>query len=146
MNKRRLVLSSLLLPFCLVDTCYSLCQDNRHPNVLQEFEASKYVIIGTQIHERSVSSNDDPDGIAATIYSIHPIEVFKGVADRDISIWSENTSSRFVIDKGTKYLLFVESSPDGLYIDNCGNSGQIDNKDTVKALSDVRLLTLSKNH
>jgi hypothetical protein len=146
MLNRRLILSFLLLLLGVVDTCYALCVYDRHPSVSQEFTTSTYVIIGMQVHERSVSSDDDPDGVAAIIYSVRPIEVLKGVAGRNISIWSENTSGRFVIEKGEKYLLFVKTSDEGLYIDNCGNSGPIDNKNTVKALHDVRSLALSKNH
>jgi hypothetical protein len=146
MLNRRLILAFLLLPFGVVDTCYALCVDDRHPSVSQEFTTSTYVIIGMQVHERSVGSNDDPKGVVATIYSVRPIEVFKGGAGHDIPIWSENTSARFVMEKGKKYLLFVTTSDDGLYIDNCGNSGPIDNKDTVKALRDVRSLTSSKNN
>lgn len=141
----RFALSFLLLFFGLVVTSFALCMDGRNPSVAQEFEASKYVIIGIQLGEHVVTSSDDPEGVAANIYSVNPVERFKSNGANTIDIWSENTSSRLVIEKGKKYLLFIKSSPDGFYIDNCGNSGPLESKDTVKALMEVRSLTPSKN-
>lgn len=138
-------LSLLLLFFGFVDTGFALCVDGRHPSVAQEFEASKYVIIGMQFGEHVVTSSDDPEGVAATIYSVNPVERFKGNEAHKIEIWSENSSSRFVIEKGKKYLLFIRSDPDGFYVDNCGNSGPLESKNTAKTLMEVRSLTPSKN-
>jgi hypothetical protein len=102
----------------------ALCQDGRHPGLQQEFAASKFVITGRAWKAKVVSSPDDPNGILATTYSVRVLTAFKGHPERELLIWSENTSSRFEIDLNQDYLMFIrEDRRDGFYIDNCGNSG-----------------------
>jgi hypothetical protein len=144
MNYRLLPVSVLLILFSVIDTCHAFCTDGRHPSVREEFETSTIVVLGKQVHKRNVSSSDDPEGVAATIYAVSVLEIFKGSAGRRISIFSENTTSRFPMDKGKTYLLFVRASPDGFFVDNCGNSAAIDDKGTTNVLSEVRSLALSR--
>jgi hypothetical protein len=101
----------------------ALCSDGRHPNVLNEFNSSSNVIVGRVVNSRDESSPDDPEGIAQTVYSVRNIKAFKGAANNEIVITSENTSSRFAMDVGKDYLLFVKSYPGINIVDNCGNSG-----------------------
>lgn len=60
---------------------------------------------------------DDPHGIAYSIYQFRFSKIMKGDPARDVSIYSENTSSRFPTDVGVFYLLFLQQGSDGLYID-----------------------------
>ena len=144
---RYILIALSLLAFFLgsAKASFGACTDNRHSSVLEEFEASKYVLVGSQIREVEVTSTDDPGGVAATIYSINPIEQFKGSQSVRFDIWSENSTSRFVMENGIKYLLFIKSGPDGLYVDNCGNSARMDDRSTTRVLKEVRSLN-SKQH
>jgi hypothetical protein len=128
----------------LSEASYSLCVDNRHPTIADEYASSTYVIRGILESERKVTTSDDPEGVAATIYTVRPLELFKGAAIDVLIIWSENTTSRFPMIKGTQYLLFLKESPDGFYVDNCGNSGATDNKNTGIVISEVRSLVSTK--
>ena len=134
-----------LLLLGIVNDVFAFCVNERHQSATQEFDASKYVIIGAQISQSIITPSDDPDGVAAMIYSVRPIEQFKGNGAADnIKIWSENSSSRFIIENEETYFLFIKSGPDGLYIDNCGNSGILGNKDTDRVLNEVKLLSKSQ--
>lgn len=68
---------------------------------------------------------DDPQGVEDTIYTVRVLEVFKGKPDHLIKITSENTSSRFPMDIGKKYLLFITGDGQTRFIDSCGRSGPV---------------------
>jgi hypothetical protein len=102
---------------------HSFCLDGRHPKVEQEYAASHSVILGKVMGVKNVSSPDDPEGIAATIYLIRVERRFKGPHMGKLAITSENTSSRFEMNVSKEYLLFVNNMDDNFYIDSCGNSG-----------------------
>jgi hypothetical protein len=119
------------------DAAFALCWDGRHPDVSTEFKASDSVVTGFVVSSRNESSPDDPQGYQDTIYTIRVIDVFKGKVGQLLELISENTSGRFPMNIGKKYLLFVSTSrvrdslqPSGLetYVDSCGNSGTLDEK------------------
>ncbi len=98
-------------------------------SVEQEWAASHWVLTGVVKNQRDITEPDDPQGVAATIYQIEINQLFKGkvpAADQtpaSISIHSENTSSRIVLETGQQYLLFVRSDAEYHYVDACGYSG-----------------------
>ena len=117
----------------------------RHPSVPVEFKDAAFVVIGRVLGERRISSADDPEGYAWTIYDVQVLETFKGKPPRALHLLSENTTARFPMDKGETYLLFVSRSSSVEmagnerlpkdYVDNCGNSATVrEAADKIKAL------------
>jgi hypothetical protein len=107
---------------------FGLCTDDRHPQWREEFADSDIVATGTAIESRRVVDEKDPDGYVATIYGIQIREIFRGRIPRRLHVESENTSSRFPMDLGATYLMFLKrDTASGRYvIDNCGNSDSVD--------------------
>lgn len=98
-----------------------------HPSPRSEFSSSKYVLLGKVVAEKNISSPDDPTGISGTIYYIEVTLVFKGSVGTTVKIWSENTSSRFPMHIGSKYLLFLTETRTGeVFVDSCGNSSRVE--------------------
>lgn len=124
----------------------------RNLSVVAEFKKSPFVITGRVLDERTISTPDDPEGYEWTIYTVKVLETFKGKSQETIRLLSENTSSRFPMDTGKSYLLFVSQSHmvemagqerlPGDYVDDCGNSALVhDAKHAIKVvrgLSKVR--------
>ena len=104
-----------------------------------EFKSSDSVVTGYVVSSRTESSPDDPQGYEDTVYTVRVLDVFKGKVGQLLELISENTSSRFPMVIGRKYLLFVNTSrvpdslqPSGLetFVDSCGNSGTLEEKKT----------------
>lgn len=121
----QLLLVVLLLP---ASQASGLCLDGRRPTVREEFDASQVVAIGSVLSERTVSSPEDPEGFEETIYRFKPSRVLKGRARGTIDIHSPNTSSRFPMERGREYLVFLGAFPGGRSVDACGNSAPSRNK------------------
>jgi hypothetical protein len=114
---------------------------NGTPSVAQEFRASTIVALGVARAARDVSVPDDPEGIDHTVYTVRLARIFKGApAGRTVSLYSENTSARFPLDPGVTYLLFIDESKDGLYVDNCGSSGPVRDRKTGAVLRRVEAI------
>ena len=114
---------------------------NGTPSVEQEFRTSAIVALGVARAARDVSSSDDPEGIDHTIYTVRLTRSFKGMpAGRTVRLFSENSSGRFPLDPGVPYLLFIGNSKDGLYVDNCGRSGPVAEKETGAVLRRVEAI------
>lgn len=100
----------------------AMCTDNRHPSVTKEYESSKLVLVGRVEHESIVVSPDDVEGVDAYLYQIRPIQVFKGSAQRSVTIRSDAGSSSFPMEIGKDYVLFLSVYPNMTFVDSCGNS------------------------
>ena len=100
-------------------------------SVPAEYLRSDAVLIGRVLSEHAVPDPEDPQSFAATIYSIRIEESFRGSHRGTIELYSENTSGRFPMDKGQKYLLFVYRQQGRLSADYCGNSGLLAEKAEV---------------
>jgi hypothetical protein len=121
----------------------------RHPSISKEYVSAQGVFIGRAIASRNIASQDDPEFYDWTIYDVEVLRAFKGQPPHRVRLLSENTSARFPMDKDKEYLLFVSHSPmvelagkeklPPNYVDNCGNSGALENVGaTLKA---VRVLS-----
>ena len=119
---------------------HAVCLDGK-PSIEQEFHASAIVALGVAGAARDVSAPDDPAGIDHTTYTVRLTRIFKGApATRAIELVSPNTSARFPLEPGVAYLLFVGEGPDGVYVDNCGWSRAVRDKDTGAVLRRVRAI------
>ena len=123
---KALLLGGLVSSSVLVaNEALALCSDGRHPDVLADLKASDMVVTAIVVSSHDESSSDDPQGVEDTIYTVRVLEVFKGKPDHLIKITSENTSSRFPMDIGEKYLLFITGDGQARFIDSCGRSGPV---------------------
>lgn len=113
--------SGTLYSALLSAACYS-----GHPSPEDELKGSKLVIAGRVISHKDVMSENAADIVGKTVYRMELRRIYKGRARTTISIASENTSSRFPMDYGVEYLLFVSEYNGEYFIDPCGNSGRFD--------------------
>jgi hypothetical protein len=104
---------------------WALCLDGRGPTVETEFAASAVVAVGSVVAETKRVSPEDPDGFEETVYRFRPSRVFKGQAKEDIELHSPNTSSRFDMQRGRSYLVFMRDERGERFVDACGNSGPV---------------------
>ena len=114
----------------------------RHLGVEEEFANSKCVFVGKVISSRQIM---DKDGfIQGTFYVVQVAELLRGSPLKEVEICDENSSGRFPMRVGRRYLLFAyEATFEGveglrLAISNCGNSGIL--KQAKKELAMVRKL------
>jgi hypothetical protein len=122
--------------------CDTIGDPNRYPTIEREYISSEYVLEGEVLSKTNISSSDDPIGYVATLYSVKPIRIFKGKSQAKFIIYSENTSSRFPMKIGERYIVFLQTSDDGLFVDNCGNSGAFEKSSAV--ISKVMALSRQK--
>ena len=133
---------------------YCVGDDQTHPavhyyySVPKEFGRAKFVIEGVVTNERWIgdngkpkrlsppfSSNNRPWGLAARYmgawYDVQVTRTFKGKPPLRLRLFSENSTARFWLNKGQRYLLFVTEEafdpPIGhaLTADTCGNSAKV---------------------
>ena len=116
---------------------HAACLDGK-PSIEREFRASAIVALGVAGAGRDVSAPDDPAGIDHTTYTVRLTRIFKGApATRTIELVSPNTSARFPLEPGVADLLFVGEGQEGAYVDQCGWSRAMRDKDTGAVLRRV---------
>jgi hypothetical protein len=134
----RFVIFFSALYFFLNGPADALCLDGRKPTVLNEYNDAVFVGVGIVASKRDLASDDDPEGVSKTIYTVNVEKVFKGKSRKLVYVASENTSSRFPMEVGIKYLIFLRSADGELFVDSCGNSGVLDQRaDEVALLKGV---------
>ncbi|MFZ6875832.1 hypothetical protein ACO0LF_27500 [Undibacterium sp. Di27W] len=106
----------------------AMCTDGRAPTVKAEFLIAPKVVQARVINQKVLQEDaEDPEGVTATEYTIQVDVWYKGASKkRKLLIRDENTSSRFPMDAGESYLLFLTryrlDFPGQYFIDSCGNS------------------------
>ncbi len=127
--------------------CDSLRDWKRHPGVHEEFTDSKCVFAGRVLSSRQIM---DKDGfIQGTFYVVRVEQLFKGIPLEEVEIYDENSSGRFPMKVGCRYLLFAyEGTFEGveglrLAINNYGNSGTM--RQARKVLTMLRELKKSQS-
>ena len=97
------------------------------PALADEFAQATTVVVARVLSARDVQDDpEDPTGISATLYTARVAERLRGAAPALLELRSDNTASRFPMEPGQRYLLFVRRARDGtLFIDPCGHSGAL---------------------
>jgi hypothetical protein len=107
----------------------SLCNVSQPRLVCAEYFASKVVVEATLEKVTSIHDRDDPQGVAAYVYSLNANRVIRGHIDGVFRVHEGNDSGRASFDweTGRKYLLFLfySDSDKAWELDGCGNSGPI---------------------
>ena len=112
-----------------------------HPSVATEYQQSYGVLIGHATAEHAVPASNYLDG---TAYSVRVDEVLRGHLPDTLEVFSDNSSGRFPMEVGGKYLLFLYRALDRTMVDNCGNSGLLSERASVVAT--VRRLQRKSGH
>ncbi len=102
--------------------CMAQCQGNR-VTVSQELHDSGSTIVGTVEAAQPIpESSFHLDGVD---YVVHVDRMIKGklVSKDVVTLFSENSPSKFPMQVGKQYLLFVHLNYNTYEVDNCGNSG-----------------------
>jgi hypothetical protein len=108
---------------------YAYCEGG-YPNisVSDEIKKCEFIVIGTVVSRYIVVDPiEDPEGYEAEIFHIEIESILNGTPKDKLikpymSVYNDNDSGRFPMHVGEKYLLFVYSDRDGLWINSCGNS------------------------
>jgi hypothetical protein len=116
----------------------AVCVEGHIP-LEKEYARSKYVAT-----VRVISSTSEPDAadgyyLNGVNYRLQRLETLKGLPPETFTVFNENTSGRFDMDRGASYLVFVYREHGRLRIDNCGNSGRLESSSEV--LATVRRLS-----
>jgi hypothetical protein len=110
-------------------------------SVSSEFSRSDLVALGIVLSEASVTDAQGPDGIGGTTYRIGIEHIFRGQTTETVLLFSENSSGRFRMQVGRKYILFVSAEKGTYSVDNCGNSIDVEHGGVV--IDSVRKLSAS---
>ncbi len=143
MPKRHIVL--LICTLFIAPNVLAFCES--FPNSAQEYQRSELVFAGTVLSKEEIPAAGN--FIVGTRYLAQVREIFKGKPEQRVSLYSENTTSRFPMDIGQDYLVFAspgvfEELPEKeLFIDSCGNSGLLN--ESEKAISIVRKLSAKES-
>jgi hypothetical protein len=120
---------------------------NGYPSVPREFRESTFVFIGTVIAERRKAAEEDQRGfLDGVTYTVRLDERFKGPSRNRALLFSENSTARYPMKVGQRYLVFAYLESGRRYaVNNCGNTEPFDRKS--RTLSAVRKLdsTITKN-
>jgi len=100
-----------------------------HPTIAAEFARSEFVFVGKAVSETIIDRG--LNGVGGTNYRVEVERALRGQPKHQITIFSENSSGRFPLDNGERYILFVgrevvEAFPRAVYtVSYCGHSGHL---------------------
>jgi len=104
---------------------------NGHPSVTSEYRHSKIVVIASVVEEKPVAAMPDGYFLEGKMYELNVEKAFRGKPGPTLKLFDENTSGRFEMSVGTKYLLFVYEEHGRLRVDNCGNSAEFSKSSAI---------------
>jgi hypothetical protein len=92
-----------------------------------EFRESQAVLIGTVGSERNIPDPHNPGFWTGTLYKLKVNALLKGAVGTSVEVFSENSSGRFPLVVGSRYVLFLRYDPRGKYwiADPCGNAAKL---------------------
>jgi hypothetical protein len=118
-------------------TCLAQCQSNRIALDRELHDAGTTMVATVESAQPVPDSSFHLDGID---YVVHVDRVIKGrmISTDVVHIFSENSPTKFPMQAGKQYLLFVHRNFNDYEVDNCGNSGllQAANIDSVSKLKE----------
>ncbi len=109
---------------CIFSATVSFAACNNVIPVSQEMKDSEAIIIGTVMSASQVPQSwDSLDG---TDYVVHIDRKVKGKQSGEITVFSEHSDAGFKMQTGQKYLLFLTNNYQHWMVNQCGNSGPMD--------------------
>jgi hypothetical protein len=109
---------------------------NGHPTIAQEYTNSWAVVVArvVGVHPEPTSKNY----LDRVTYVVRVEEDLLATRSRRVEVFSENSSGRFPMASGARYLLFLYRDLGRTMVDSCGNSGRLPASD--ETLRKVRQL------
>jgi hypothetical protein len=113
------------------------------PTVAEEFRTSDVVFTGRVIGAREMAVHSESI-TGGTFYTVEVADVLKGAPPHRVQLYSDNSSGRFPMRVGKRYLIFGYSGAfqgirgQHLAVNNCGNSAPL--PEANEALKTVRRL------
>ena len=131
--KRFLLLGILFL--WIANPAAGLCNDPRPRLVCAEYFASQVVVEATLEKVTDIREKEDPEGIAARLYSLRVNLLLRGEIAGTFRVYEGNDSGRATFDwkPGQAYLLFLfySKAEKSWELDGCGNSGPLNSAKKV---------------
>jgi len=128
--------AAVLISLCLwADLASAFC-GRGHRSPAQEYRESSIVFVGRVVSEEATRESEGY--FEGSTYSLEVNEPLRGVPAKAIKIFSENSSGRFPMKVGRRYIIFAYEERGRLTVDNCGNSGELPQEAAV--LSAIRRL------
>lgn len=140
---RKIIILIALLGFS--SQLFAYC-DGGYPNVTvaDEIKKTNFIAIGKATSRKIVVDPiEDPEGYEAELFQVEIEKVLYGnpsgyVVKGYLTLYNANTSSRFNMDIGESYLMFVSDYLDGFFINSCGNSGTVtESKEIIKTIQKI---------
>jgi hypothetical protein len=105
--------------------CLAQCQADRI-SLNQELHGRGTTIVGTV--EAAVPVPDSSFHLDGIDYIVHVDRFIKGrtISSDAVHVFSENSPSKFPMQTGKQYLLFLHRNYNTYEVDNCGNSGLLE--------------------
>ncbi len=136
-----LTCASLVLAAFLATSVWSVCFQPA-PRVCTEFYDSTAVFTGkvVSVRDQIFSEGGAPGG---WFYRIWVERSFRGPSGPFIEVYTENSSARFPLEKGHRYLLFAQRYEGVLTLTCCGNSGFLEN--STSAIKQIEQILNTKS-
>lgn len=135
-------MKAALIVLFVASSAFGACFDG-HPTVAQEYGKSLYVLSAKVLDAKTMAPSQHHYFLEGDVYEIQPLEILKGSPIKKLLVFSENSSGRFPMDKGSSYLLFLYQVHGRWSVDNCGNS--VPMKDSQEVLAKLRTLRNDRN-
>jgi hypothetical protein len=105
--------------------CLAQCQADRI-SLNQELHGRATTIVGTV--EAAIPVPDSSFHLDGIDYIVHVDRIIKGrtISSDSVHVFSENSPSKFPMQTGKQYLLFLHRNYNTYEVDNCGNSGLLE--------------------
>jgi hypothetical protein len=141
MKKPLRIVALLLCPALFSLTAFAYC---RVPEIKAngEFFKSDLVFTGTVLSERYRDGPGVQDN-GGWYYRIRVLQIFKGPILKQFTVYTEDASNRFPLEKGRDYLLFAYRWHGRLEIDGCGNSALL--SDAAKSIQQIRSIATTQD-
>jgi hypothetical protein len=94
------------------------------------------VVIGTVVGVKEGPAPLEGEDGEGTVYRLRVEETLRGRRHKSFALFSENTTARFPMKVGRRYLVFVTAHDNIFYASNCGNSGELGGRS--KLIEDLR--------
>ena len=107
-----------------------------HIPLEKELDTADVVAIGTVVSEKRVPESSPEAYDDGSVYRFRIEETLRGHRYKTLDLFSENTSARFPMDIGRRYLVFVTKARRNFGVSNCGNSGALSERSLI--LEEVR--------
>jgi len=111
--------------------------------VSDEYYVSQLVFTGVVLSAHHVGDPNDVDFYTGTHYRLRVDHWYRGTHVDYVTLYSENSTARFEMEKQHRYLIFANKTEEGWFVDNCGNS--VDISKSTAALNGLKKLPLHQS-